>query len=97
MAFTVLLFIATLAPTGRFLALAFPSSLLHPWIVRSALLVMRLRRGVPSDVAYLNRGEGGISPFPLIAGVSSLLTFTFVQGRVRREPGPRVIATPGMP
>jgi hypothetical protein len=51
----------------------------------------------PYDDACLNWGEGGISPFPPIAFVSSLLTFTFVQGRVGCEPSPRVGVTLGMP
>jgi hypothetical protein len=69
---SVLLFIATLALFGQFSVLVFPSLFLHPWIMGNALLVTCLRRGGPSDVVCLNKGEGGISLFPPI--VSFLLT-----------------------
>jgi hypothetical protein len=50
----------------------------------NALLVRRLRRGGPSDVVCLNKGEGGISLFPPIAIVSFLLTSSFAQDCVAR-------------
>jgi hypothetical protein len=95
--YSVLLFIATLALAGRFPALVFSSPLLYPWNMGNALLETRPRRGGPLDAVCSSRGEGGVSLFPPILAARFLLTFVLVQGRVRREPGPRVGATPRMP
>jgi site-specific recombinase XerC len=54
------------------------------------------RRG-PLDAIRSSRGEDSVSLFPPIAAVRLFLTFVLVQGRVKREPGPGVGATPRMP
>jgi hypothetical protein len=94
---SALLLIATLASAGRFPALVFSSPLLHPWNIGNALPETCLRRGGPLDVVCSSKGEGGVSPFPPIAAACFLLTFVLVQGYVRREPGPGVGVTLGMP
>jgi hypothetical protein len=74
---SALLFIATLAPIGRFSALVFSSPLLHPWNVGSVRPEMRPRRGGPHNVVCSSGGKDGasmLSPFAAVV-LSSHLSF----------------------